>query len=122
MSRSYLPTNSQDANSVFKVVNAVQFFPMGQEKLQKFWLEKKKTILKGWSKDHSKVPPLVSPYNSVRDELGIYDGLVFRGGWLVVLQGLRTGIKRELHASHAGMDGCLRRARKCRLAKYELWT
>ena len=82
MSRPYLPTNSQDANSVFKVVNAVQFFPMGQEKLQKFWLEKKKTILKSWSKDHSKVPPLVSPYNSVRDELGILDGLVFRGGLL----------------------------------------
>ena len=82
MSRPYLLTNSQDANSVFKVVNAVQFFPMGQEKLQKFWLEKKKTILKGWSKDHSKVPPLVSPYSSVRDELGILDGLVFRGGLL----------------------------------------
>ena len=48
----------------------------------------------------------------MRDELGIYDGLVFRGEWLFVLQGLRTGIKRELHASHAGMDGCLRRARK----------
>ena len=62
----------------------------------------------------------MSPFNSVRDELGIYDGLVFRGGWLVVLQGFRTGIKRELHASHAGMDGCLRRARECRLAKYEL--
>ena len=122
MSRSYLPTNSQDAYSVFKVMNAVQFFPMGQETLQKFWLEKKKTILKGWPEDNSKVPPLVSPYNSVRDELGIYDGLVFRGGWLVVLQGFRTGIKRELHASHAGMDGCLRSARECRLAKYELWT
>ena len=36
MSRSYLPTNSQDAYSVFKVVNAVQFFPMGEEKLQTF--------------------------------------------------------------------------------------
>ena len=36
MSRPYLPTNSQDTNSVFKVVNAVQFFPMGQEKLEKF--------------------------------------------------------------------------------------
>ena len=36
MSRSYLPTDSQDTYSEFEVVYAVQFIPMGQEKLENF--------------------------------------------------------------------------------------
>ena len=97
MSRSHPPT---------------AFLPVGQEKLEKFWLETKKddalqvlktTILKGWPEDKSKFPPLVTPYYNVGDELSIYDGLVFRGEWLVVPQRLRAEVKRELHASHAGV-------------------
>ena len=39
----------------------------------------KTTILKGWPEDKSRVSPLVTPYYSVRDELSIYDSLVFKG-------------------------------------------
>ena len=120
-SRSYLPTDSQDTYSEFEVVNAVQFLPMGQEKLAKFRLEPeidntlqvlKMVILKGWPEDKSKDPHLVTPYYSVRDELSVYDGLVFRGERLVAPQGQGADIKRELHESHAGVEGCLRRARE----------
>jgi len=95
----------------------VQFLPVGQEKLEKFQLETKKdntrqvlktTTLKGWPEDKSKVPPLVTPYYNVTDELSIYDGLVFRGEWLVVPQGLRADVKRELHASYAGVYADIR--------------
>ena len=93
-------------------MSAVQFLPVGQEKLEKFRLETKKddtqqvlktTILKGWPEDKSKVPPLLTPNYNVGDELSIYDGLVFRGEWLVMSQRLRAEVKRELHASHAGV-------------------
>ena len=70
------------------------------------------TTLKGWPEDKSGVPPLVTPYYSVRDELSIYDGVVFMGEQLVVPQALRAEIKKELHTSHAGVEGCLRRARE----------
>ena len=53
--------------------------------------------------DKSKFPSLMTRYYSGRDELSIYEGLVFRGEWLVVPRGLRADIKRELHASHAGV-------------------
>ena len=66
----------------------------------------KTTIMQGWPEDKSKFPPLMTPYCSGRDELSIYEGLVFRGERLVVPQGVRANIKRELHASHAGMGGC----------------
>ena len=72
----------------------------------------KTTILKGWPEDKSGVSPLVTPYYSVRDELSIYDGLVFKGEPLAVPQALRAEIKKQLHASHAGVEGCLRRGRE----------
>ena len=46
------------------------------------------------------------------DELSIYDGLVFKGERLVVPRGLRAEIKKDIHASHAGVEGCLKRARE----------
>ena len=70
------------------------------------------TILKGWAEDRSKISPQLTPYYSMRDELSIYDGLVFKGECLVVLQGLRAEIKKDIQASHAGVNGCLRRARE----------
>ena len=121
MSRSYLPAEGQDTHSEFEAVNVVQFLPIGRERLEKFRLETerdgtmqvlKATILKGWPEDKSRVPPLVTPYYGVRDELSIYDGIVFKGERLVVPQALRAEIKNELHASHAGVEGCLRRARE----------
>ena len=70
------------------------------------------TILKGWAEDRSKISPQLTPYYSMRDELSIYDGLVFKGERLVVPQGLRAEIKIDMHVSHAGVEGCLKRARE----------
>ena len=70
------------------------------------------TILKGWPEDWSKISPQLTPYYSLRDELSIYDGLVFKGECLVVPQGLRAEIKKDIQASHAGVEGCLGRARE----------
>ncbi|KAL9987078.1 hypothetical protein ACROYT_G001320 [Oculina patagonica] len=120
-SRSYLPADGQGTCNEFKAVNAVQFLPIGQGKLQKFRVETeqddtlqalKTTILKGWPEDKSNVPSQLAPYYSMRDELSIYDGLVFKGERLVVPKGLRAEVKKDIHASHAGVEGCLRRARE----------
>ena len=70
----------------------------------------KTTILKGWSEDKSKVPSQLTPYYSMKDELSIYNGLVFKGECLDVPQGLRVEVQKDIHASHAGVEGCLRRA------------
>ncbi|XP_066022566.1 uncharacterized protein [Pocillopora verrucosa] len=67
------------------------------------------TILKGWAEDRSKISPQLTPYYSMRDELSIYDGLVFKGERLVVL---RAEIKKDIHALHTGVEGCLKRVRE----------
>lgn len=91
---------------------------MRQERMQNIQLATAKdrtrqppmdTILKGWPEDRSKVPPELTPYYNMRNELSIYDGLVFKGERLVVPQGLKTEIKKDIPASHAGVEGCLSR-------------
>lgn len=72
----------------------------------------KAIILEGWPEDRSKLPPQLNPYYDMRDELGAYDGLVFKGERLVVPQGLRAEIKKDIHVSQAGVEGFLRRARE----------
>ena len=47
----------------------------------------------------------------MKDELSICDGLVFKGECLVVPQGHRAKVKKDIHALDAGVEGCLRRAR-----------
>ena len=94
---------------------------MRQERVQKVQLENSAdetlqllmdTILKGCPRDRSKISPQLTSYYSMRDELSIYDGLVFKGERLVVPQGLRAEMKKDIRASHAGAEGCLKRARE----------
>lgn len=77
---------------------------MRQERVQKIQLETardetlqllKATILKGWPEDRSKIPTQLTPYYSMRDELRVYDGLVFKGERLVVPLGRRAEIRRH---------------------------
>ena len=47
-----------------------------------------------------------------RSKLIEENGLVFRGERLVVPLSLRTDMLKEIHRSHIGVNGCLRRARE----------
>ena len=68
--------------------------------IQQDWPEKKKC------------PPAVQPYYDERGELIESQGLVFRGEQLVVPLSLRKDMLNQLHSSHIGTGGCVRRARE----------
>ena len=118
LSRASLPCDSHQES--FETVNAMRYLPVTEERAQEVRMETQKDpalvaliplIKNGWPERHL-VPPLVSSYYPVRDELAECDGLVFRGERLVIPQGLRAKIKKEIHLGHTGIDGCLRRARE----------
>ena len=122
MSRSYLPATCEDNQTEFETVNAVKFLPMREERIQQVRQATEKdnclqllktTILKGWPDDKAKIPLQLTPYYSYRDELGVHDGLVFKGDRLVVPHSMREEMKRDIHIAHSGIEGCLRRAREC---------
>ena len=51
-------------------------------------------------------------YFPFREELFIQDGVVFKGERIIVPSTLRQSTIDKVHASHLGVQGCLRRAKK----------
>ena len=72
----------------------------------------KTTIRGGWPVTKDMVPEELQEFFPFRDELSLQDGLVFKGERLVIPSGIRHNIMARLHASHIGIQGCLRRARE----------
>ena len=75
--------------------------------------ELRATIQNGWPENKSEVPECVLPYYDSRDELTIQGNLIFKGQLLVVPAAVRTELISVAHASHIGIEGCLRRMRVC---------
>ena len=73
----------------------------------------KDVIQTGWPEEKQELPAVLATYFTFRGELGIYDGLVFKGERLLVAKQMRPKLKEKLHSSHIGVNGCLRRAREC---------
>ncbi|PFX20608.1 hypothetical protein AWC38_SpisGene14947 [Stylophora pistillata] len=66
------------------------------------------TIEEGWPADESSLPTLVTPYYSVRDELAVTDGLIFRGESPVIPNAMQATVKKDIHSRHQGIEACLR--------------
>ena len=120
LSRAYMPTTEGNVDE-FEQVNATQFVSITDSRLEAIrratdaddsLVTLKSVILEGWPAEKSRVSPLAQPYFSVRDELAIHDGLIFRGERVVIPASQRKILKEKIHSSHLGIDGCLRRARE----------
>ena len=120
LSRAYINNTDNDPQADFASINAVSFLPMRQERLEEIRRESendpslkllKDTINHGWP-DKNCVPPLISEYFGVRDELAVTDGLIFRGERLVVPRSMKKAIVADIHVGHTGVDSCLRRSRE----------
>ena len=76
-------------------------------------LRQLKTIIRqGWPASKEEVPENVRDYFSFREELSIQNGLVFKGERIVIPASMRDNMLAKIHASHIGIQGCLRRARE----------
>ena len=66
----------------------------------------------GWPASSAAVPAELQPYATFADELIVSGGLVFKGNRVVIPHGARDDILQRVHASHIGVNGCIRRARE----------
>ena len=96
LSRAYLPS-TKNTQGDFEMVNALKILPVPQEKhdeILKHTSEDevlqllKVVILTGWPAEKKDLPAVLNPYYSYRDELAVYDGLIFRGECLVIPKAL----------------------------------
>ena len=71
-----------------------------------------RTIKTGWPETKAQVPMEIHPYYNIRDELSTNDGVVLKGQRCIIPASLRPKIRTKIHASHTGIQSCLRRARE----------
>ena len=70
-----------------------------------------KVIMAGWPERIKSLPAEIREYWTIRDELTVADGLVFRGNRLVIPSELRSDMLGLLHEGHMGAEKSKVRAR-----------
>ena len=68
-------------------------------------------ISKGWTNNKRNVPIKILPCWSIKDELSVSGGIVYRNDGIVVPVALRKTLTVKLHQAHMGTESTLRRAR-----------
>ncbi|XP_028419155.1 uncharacterized protein K02A2.6-like [Dendronephthya gigantea] len=119
LSRAFLPTTEHPSGVEFECVNMASFLPISSEKMRDIQAATdedeslqllKKTIMEGWPQEKKYLAAQILPYFSMRDELTVQDGLLFKGQRVIIPSRLRRDMKKKIHASHLGTESCLRRA------------
>lgn len=71
----------------------------------------KNTILIGWPDTRREVPTPIQDYWNYREELTLYNGVLFKNQRIIIPQVLRSEVIARLHSSHQGIEAHLRKAR-----------
>lgn len=120
LSRTYLPT-TENTRGEFKQVNAFKLLPTTDERLEEMRnstrddevpQQLKEVIQTSWPEVKEELPAVLTPYFIFRDQMSVYDSLVFKGERLLIPKQMWSTMKECLHSSHIGVNGCLRRARE----------
>ena len=118
LSRAFLPYKGKEVDGI-ESVNVVRYLLISDQRLEEIRAETRKnqslrelseTILVGWPESKEDAPALTRPYFSIRDDLTVQDGLVFKGNSVVIPKCLCADMKLKIHSSHLGIEAYLRRA------------
>ena len=122
LSRAYIHGVNQEWVDDEDDVKEAEYIPVTERRLlelrsatkeDRSMQQLQQVIVEGWLEDKIHLDPEVRPYFSMRNEMTVQDGLIFRGNRVVVLMIQRTVLKEKLHSTHLGIEGCCRRAREC---------
>ena len=58
----------------------------------------KMTILEGWAETKQQVEHLIAEYWTFRDEIGVYNGVSYKGDRVIILTALRKEMMKRIHA------------------------
>ena len=107
LSRAYLSSTERPTGADFEHVNMASFLPISDQRLQEIRIETEKdetlqifksVILQGLPAERNAAPVQVTPYYSVRDELSVQDGLIFRSERVVIPKAIRGEMKQKIHS------------------------
>ena len=71
-----------------------------------------KVVLSGWPSERKEVPEEIRAYWSFRDEISVYDDVLYKSYQVIVPASMRPELLRKIHRAHQGTDSSIRRARE----------
>ena len=71
-----------------------------------------KVICHGWPESKSMLPVEVLPFWDYRDEMAVYNGVLYRGERVCIPAEMRKETLQAIHSSHLGVVNCKKRARE----------
>ena len=71
-----------------------------------------KTVVTGWPETIKDLPTSIREFWPFRDEIGISNGVLFKGTRVIIPETIREDIKTQLHQGHMGIDRTRRLARE----------
>ena len=72
----------------------------------------KTTVLSGWPETRSECSPQIHEFWNYRDEISMYNGVLFKGQRLIIPLSMRENMLAKIHASHLGIDSCINKAKE----------
>ena len=63
-----------------------------------------RVVYSRWPDTIKDLPKYLRPYRSFRDEIGISDGVIFKGKQVIIPDAMRSDILHQLHAAHLGIE------------------
>ena len=63
-----------------------------------------RVVYSGWQDTIRDLPKDLRPYWSYRDDIGISDGVIFKGKQVIIPDAMRSDILHQLHAAHLGIE------------------
>ena len=72
----------------------------------------KTRILTGWPEQREEGPIHIREFWNFRDQLSLYNGVLFKSQRLIIPKALRLEVISRIHSSHLGIESCLRKARE----------
>jgi len=70
----------------------------------------KTTALVGWPEQKSEVPIASREYWNYKEEISLHNGILFKRERIIIPKAIRPEIISRSHASHLGIEACLRKA------------
>ena len=102
LSRAHLPKTSDDFDEELEVSIVSQI----RRETDKDDILKilKSVILEGWSENRSQLHTKVQDFWNYRDELSVYDDIIYKGERIVIPSSMRSEMLDRIHESHLGIE------------------
>ena len=114
------PEHEEVCSLTLESVNAAEFLRISSDGLKNIQrlteadnqLQRlRMTVLRRWPETKQEIEPLIAEYWTYRDEIGVYNGVLYKGDRVIVPTALRKEMVKRIHASHQDQQVCLRRVK-----------